>query len=130
MVAAADLDRDGFLDLVAIDEARGVAAYFGQRDGGFSSGVAIADGTVTPYALAVSDLNGDGKDRPRRRACRGRSDRLCTTHGAGPPLHPGAVRRCEGAVYGFAIADLDKDGVLDIAVARSDAPNVVYFGAR
>jgi FG-GAP-like repeat len=36
----------------------------------------------------------------------------------------------KGTVYGFAIADLDRDGLLDIAVARSDAPNVVYFGGR
>ena len=36
-------------------------------------------------------------------------------------LHPGTV-------YGFAIGDLDKDGVLDVGVARSDAPDVVYFG--
>jgi len=25
--------------------------------------------------------------------------------------------------------DLDRDGLLDIAVARSDAPNAVYFGS-
>ena len=30
----------------------------------------------------------------------------------------------------FAIGDLDKDGLPDSAVARSDAPNVVYFGSR
>jgi len=29
-----------------------------------------------------------------------------------------------------AAGDLDKDGLLDIAVARSDAPNVVYFGSH
>jgi hypothetical protein len=29
---------------------------------------------------------------------------------------------------GFAVADLDRDGALDIAIARSDARNVVYFG--
>jgi hypothetical protein len=34
-----------------------------------------------------------------------------------------------GTVYGFAVGDLDKDGFPDLAVARSDAPNVVYFGA-
>jgi hypothetical protein len=31
-------------------------------------------------------------------------------------------------VYGFAIADLNRDGTMDIAAARSEAPNVVYFG--
>ena len=34
----------------------------------------------------------------------------------------------KGDAYGFAIADIDQDGLPDIAVARSDAPNVVYFG--
>jgi FG-GAP repeat protein len=33
-----------------------------------------------------------------------------------------------GAVYGFAVADLDGDGYLDIAAARSEAPNMLYFG--
>ena len=35
----------------------------------------------------------------------------------------------KGAVYGFAVADLDGDKQLDIAAARSGAPNMVYFGA-
>jgi hypothetical protein len=35
-----------------------------------------------------------------------------------------------GIAYGFAVADLDNDGLLDIVVARSDAPNVLYFGGR
>ena len=33
----------------------------------------------------------------------------------------------DGAVYGLAIADLDGDGWPDIAAARSDAPNGVWF---
>ncbi|MGH9874033.1 MAG: hypothetical protein ACRD9S_16400, partial [Pyrinomonadaceae bacterium] len=32
-------------------------------------------------------------------------------------------------VYGFDIADFDRDGFPDIAVARSDAPNMIYFGS-
>jgi hypothetical protein len=34
-----------------------------------------------------------------------------------------------GVAYGFGIGDLDEDGFLDIAVARSGARNVLYFGA-
>jgi hypothetical protein len=35
----------------------------------------------------------------------------------------------EGTAYGFAVGDLDEDGFLDIAMARSDARNILYFGA-
>lgn len=36
----------------------------------------------------------------------------------------------KGAAYGFALADLDGDGLLDIAVARSEAPKVVFFADK
>jgi hypothetical protein len=36
----------------------------------------------------------------------------------------------KGTAYGFAVADLNRDGQADIAVARSEAPNVLFFGAR
>jgi len=43
---------------------------------------------------------------------------------------PVAFGDAAGTPYGFAVADLDNDGVRDIVVARSDAPNIIYFGAR
>jgi VCBS repeat protein len=61
MAEATDLDGDGILDIVAIDERRGTAIYFGRKDGTFSSGITVDSGAVTPYALAVGDLNHDGK---------------------------------------------------------------------
>jgi hypothetical protein len=48
--------------------------------------------------------------------------------GSGRRFHAIRVEDSKGTVYGFAVADLDRDGVMDIAAARSDAPNVVYFG--
>ena len=48
--------------------------------------------------------------------------------GTGRKFHPIHIGDKKGTVYGFAIADLDRDGTMDIAAARSDAPNVVYFG--
>ncbi len=129
MTEAADLDRDGFLDIVAIDERRGVAVYFGQQDGKFSSSVAIDNGKVTPYALAVSDLNGDG----RIDIIVGNVEAPSTIYfndGSGRHYSPVHFGDNKGTVYGFAIGDLDRDGLLDIAVARSDAPNVVYFSGR
>ena len=126
MTEAGDFDGDGLLDLVAIDEGKGVAVYFGQKDG-FAPGVEVADSTVTPYALAVGDLNGDG----RLDIVVGHVEAPSTVYfnrGDGRQFANIAFGDNKGTVYGFAIADLDGDGRLDIAVARSDAPNVVYFG--
>ena len=120
MTEAVDLNGDGLLDIVAISERLGVAVYFGQNDGTFSAGMAIDNGKLTPYALAVGDLNHDGKID----IVVGNVEALSTVYFT--PVHFGDNK---GAVYGFAIADLDRDGLPDIAAARSDAPNAVYFAS-
>jgi hypothetical protein len=129
MTEAADLDGDGLLDIVAIDERQGTAVYFGQRNGAFSAGVSVADGKVAPYALAVADVNSDGKPD----IIVGNVEAPSIVHlndGSGRRFRDILVGDRKGTVYGFAIADLNRDGVMDIAAARSDAPNVVYFGSR
>ena len=127
MAEAADLDGDGALDLVTIDENAGTAIYFGQRDGSFSAAVGVADAKPAPYALAVADVNRDGKPD----IVVGNIEAPAAVYfndGTGRQFHPVRFGDGKGTVYGFAIADLDRDGVMDIAAARSDAPNVVYFG--
>jgi hypothetical protein len=127
MAEVADLDRDGRLDIVVIDERRGAGVYFGRADGTFAEVLPLDDGKVRPYALAVADLNRDGApdiiignvEAPTAIHYNGGSGRRFTT------IHAGDSR---GAVYGFAIADLDGDGWVDIAVARSEAPSLVMFG--
>jgi hypothetical protein len=132
MAEAADLNSDGLLDIVAIDERRGVAIYSGRKDGTFSTGVALDSGQattkVTPYALALSDLNRDG----RIDVIVGHVEAPSTiyfNHAAGFPYTPVRFGDNKGTVYGFAVADLDRDGLQDIAVARSDAPNAIYFAS-
>ncbi len=127
MTEAADLDGDGLLELVAIDENVGTAIYLGQRNGTFSEAIRVADAKPAPYAIAVADVNGDGK----RDIVVGNIEAPSAVHfndGSGRRFHSIRVGDNKGTVYGFAIADLDRDGVMDIAAARSDAPNVVYFG--
>lgn len=127
MTEAADVDGDGLLDIVAIDERRGAAIYFGQRSGTFSPGLAIGDSTIVPYALVVGDLNHDGKVDIVVGNVQAPST-IYFNDGSGRHVTPVHFGDNKGTVYGFAIADLDRDGLPDIAVARSGAPNVVYFG--
>jgi hypothetical protein len=126
MCIVTDLDNDGLLDIVAIDERTGVAAYFGQKGGAFSPAVLINGATPVPYALALADINAD------------RAADILVGHVEAPSaiyVNDGTGRRytqhrfgdSKGTVYGFAVADLDNNGLPDIAAARSEAPNVVYF---
>jgi hypothetical protein len=123
---AADLDGDGLLDIVAIDERRGVASYFGQRTGTFSPAVPVGQRTAVPYALAVGDLNLDGVADIIVGHVQAPS-RAYINDGSGRRFTPVEFGDNQGTAYGFAIGDLDRDGLPDIAVARSEATNVVYF---
>jgi hypothetical protein len=128
MTEAADLNRDGLVDIVAIDERRGGFIYFNQRDGAFSDGMPLANAKIVPYALAVGDMNRDGNID----IIVGHVEAPSTIYfndGSGRHFTAAQVGDNKGTAYGFAIGDLDKDGLPDLAVARSDAPNVVYFSA-
>jgi hypothetical protein len=129
MAEAADVNGDGLTDIVAIDERGGVAAYFGQRSGAFSTATRIAGPTPVPYALALSDLNGDGTIDVIVGHVEA-APAIYVNGGSGRDMTQVRFGDAKGTVYGFAVADFDGDKVLDIGVARSDAPNVLYFGTR
>jgi hypothetical protein len=66
-VALADVNGDGNLDLLAatfqIDSKGngGIVVFLGNGNGTFQPGVAFASGGYYAWALAVADVNGDGK---------------------------------------------------------------------
>jgi len=126
---AADLDGDRLLDIVAIDERRGAAIFFGRSSGSFAPAFGVGGRTPTPYALAVADVNGDGKPDIVVGNVEAPSV-VYVNDGSGRRFRTVRFGDAKGTVYGFAIADLDRDGQADIAAARSEAPNVVYFGRR
>jgi hypothetical protein len=128
MSAARDLDGDGAIDIVVVDDRRrAVEIYYGNTTGGFDPATRLDVGNAVPYALAVADLNRDGRpdilvgyiEAPAAAFFRDDQPRRFTRVTFGDS---------RGAVYGFAVADLDGDGYLDIAAARSEAPNMVFFG--
>jgi hypothetical protein len=125
MTAAAHLDRDGQVDIVAIDERRGVAVYYGALRG-YAAGQPISGERPTPYALGVADLDLDG----RTDIIVGHVEAPSTVYfneGGRLRFVPVTFGDNQGTAYGFAIADVDEDGTPDIALARSEAPNVLYL---
>jgi len=125
---AADLDGDGLKDLAVIDEMGSAATIRGLPDGTFAAPVALGPSGLRPYALAIHDVDGNG-----------RVDVIVGYSGGRPIVFfndaPGRFTAvpfgdARGVVYGFAVGDLDRDGLSDIVVARSEATNTVYFGNR
>jgi reactive intermediate/imine deaminase len=128
MAEAADLSGDGHLDIIAIDEARGVALYEGRGDGTFAAPRAMGERGVVPYALTVGDPNCDGK----MDFIVGNVQAPTTAyfnHGDGRGFTPVAFGDAAGTAYGIDIGDFDEDGRPDIAVARSEARNALYFAS-
>jgi reactive intermediate/imine deaminase len=128
VAAAVDLDGDRRLDVVTVDEQRGVTASFGSGDGQFHSPVTLGDPRVVPYAITTGDLNNDGHQDIVVGFVQSATIAYIND-GTGKKFIAVPFGDAQGAAYGIAIADFDADGVPDIGVARSDAPNVVYFGA-
>lgn len=123
-----DLDGDGVTDLVVGDMEKGLFVHFGLGGRRFAEPVAIDAGRVVPGAVAVADLDRDGvadivigNDQLPGVVLFGR--------GGGRALRfaRAAWNDGLGSVYAIAVADLDGDGWPDIAAARSDAPNAIWF---
>ncbi len=126
--AAADFDGDGVVDLAVIDEMATAAIIRGMPNGAFAAPVSLGPAGARPYALAVHDVDRNG--RPDVIVGYGDARPTIFFNDAPGRFTPVAFGDTDGMAYGFAVADLDADGLLDIVVARSDAANVVYFGSR
>ena len=126
--ASADFDGDGKLDIVFGDENEGVFFCLNEGNRTFSAPRRLVRKVATPYAISVADLDKDGKtdvivgnvEFPGSiflNNSNGREIRFNEMHwGDG-----------KGTVYEVATGDLDDDGWPDIAAARSDAPNAIWF---
>ncbi len=122
------VDDDGIVDLVVIDEATGPAVYLGLAGGTYGGREALGAFEARPYALATADVDENG-----------RTDILIGFVEApsvvwfndGPQLRvPVFFGDAQGSTYGFDVGDLNEDGLMDIAVARSGATNLLFFGGE
>jgi hypothetical protein len=126
--AAGDINGDGTIDLVLGDEKNGMFVYLGAGQRAFDAPVALGTATGAPYSIGLADMNRDGKPD----IVVGRQEAVGSVFinlggGRMPRFSDTPWGDGKGSVYGVAIGDLDGDGWPDIAAARSEAPNGIWF---
>jgi hypothetical protein len=125
---AAELDGDGIMDLVIGDAKTGLFIYRGKGQRSFEEPFPLGEKSGAPYSIGVLDMNRDGTPDlvVGRQEARGtiffNQSRAKTLS-----FHESVWNDGDGTVYGIALGDLDGDGWPDIAAARSEAPNAVFF---
>ena len=127
--ASADMDGDGVRDLVMGDLTTKRVVVFrnlGRRR--FAEAVEVSDAPIEAGAIAIGDLDKDGASDIVVGAAEGVGT-IYFRRGKGTPLRYDPIQWNDGkgTVYGVAIGDLDGDGWPDLAVARSEAPNAIWF---
>jgi VCBS repeat protein/centrosomal CEP192-like protein/FG-GAP repeat protein len=131
-IVAADVNGDGKLDLVALTPYNGVFIFLGNGDGTFQTPVSYANsctaGAGSCNALAVADLNGDGKPDVAIAAILGIDILLNNgngTFGAAAYYASGIGGAVPGG--GIAIGDLNGDKKPDVAVTELNIGVIVYL---
>lgn len=131
-IAAADLKRDGKLDLVVVSAclsepdcpSGAVGVLLGDGHGKFSKAVTYGSGGRNPYSVAIADVNGDG--RPDLVVANVYASSSATKGSIGVLLGKGdgtfrpAMSSDSGAVNADSvkIADVNRDGIPDLVVAN------------
>jgi hypothetical protein len=120
-VALADLDGDGWLDLV-FAHAGGSMAF--RNDGGtlVEEAAFTVDGGPWPWAMAVAlaDLDGDGDQDAYLGRWEGEADLILRNDGSGA-FTSEPLQGEPGTVFTGSFGDADGDGDLDLFVARAAA---------
>ena len=120
-IAATDLNGDGFADLaVANATSNNVTVLLGNGTGAFTqaAGSPVAAGNK-PYWVATGDLNGNGK--PDLVVANRNTSNVTVLLGNGSGTFvpaPASPLSVGTNVYFVALADLNRDGQLDLATAK------------
>ncbi len=127
-VAVADVNGDGFPDLIVAtgsNTAGLVGVLLNDGTGKFPTVATYSSGGLSPLALAVADVNGDGK--PDVVVANQWTDNTDTSSNVSVLLNDGTGKFSTAVAYGtggffpdsVAIADINGDGKVDLVVANS-----------
>ena len=116
-VAAADVNRDGKLDAIALDSwSHEVSVSLGNGNGTFAFGTTYST-AATPQSIAIADMTGDSI-----------LDLVVGMFDGGVEVMPGtgtgsfatgtAVATSAATIYQLAVGDIDGDGDLDVGTAN------------
>ncbi len=128
VAAAADLDGDGLVDIVGIDERRGTFIYLNQQGNRFAGGIPISANNTHPYALSVGDLNVDGRIDILVGNITGPSS-VYFNDGSGRTFTPVQFGDYKGTAYGFAMA-ISTRMVVWILPSLDRAPRMLSISVR
>ena len=134
-VVAVDVDRDGDLDIVCVNTAgNDVAVFLNPGDGVFPAAPSLVLGsaatTPSPRAVAIGDLDGDGD--PDIAVAVGGNSTIAVFFQGAPGSFPAAPSLAISNASlvtpdTIAIADVDRDGDLDIVTGNSGSRNLTVF---
>lgn len=131
-IGVGDFNRDGHVDLVTTDfHTYTASVLLGDGTGRFTAGPAISDGR-NPVSVSVSDLNADGiLDLIFGTAYSEGDGEMSVFLGNGNgTFHPASTFESGLLPLSIAVADINRDGKLDMAVANGGffASITVHFG--
>lgn len=137
-VAVADLDGDGNLDIVTGNIGEQNAVFKGDGKGGFGKALKFGREDGRTYAMAIADMDNDGTpDLIAGNA--GQENAVFFNQGMGesfkevrlerdnPDRNDNAEFNESTITYAIAVGDLNGDGYRDVAVANTDARNIIFL---
>ena len=123
-VAVADMDNDGFLDIVSANLNAANIIYFGDKDLKFTRMVSFGDVEAASYALTLADFDEDGA-MDIAVANYEKPNQVFFNDALG--FNAVSLTDMAARTYDIEAADLDNDGRTDIIVANSDDLNIYYL---